>query len=494
MKRILIFLIPLIVLTFWTCKQSTKEQIQFEPNWESLEQYQVPEWFRDAKFGIYTHWGAYSVPRYENEWYPRLLYMKDDEGRGKEFYEFHKKTYGDPSVFGYKDLIPLFTADKFNAEEWADLFEKSGARFAGPVAEHHDGFAMWDSKLTPWNAKNMGPKRDIVGELAEAVRAKGMRFVTSFHHAFHWKYYEPSYLLENPDTKHPEFCGVDKIYPPLHDPGDPASEEFLQMWLDKIKEVVDNYQPDYLWFDFGWVDPEFEPYKQEFLAYYYNQAIKWKKEVVVTYKHDHLPPGVAVLDLERGKLDTLSSEPWITDTSVDFKSWSYIDKPLYKPINMLVDNLVDRVSKNGNLLLNIGPHPDGSIPEEQRELLLGIGSWLQVNGEAIYESRPWKIFGEGPTKQTGGYFSEEKDDSYTANDIRFTTKENAFYIIALDWPEEGKVFAESLDYNENIGEIKKISMLGSKEEIGWTRDELGLTLYFPEEKPCEHAFVFKLEL
>lgn len=499
MKKIIALLTIFVLITSLSCQQGGKQQttdepLKFEAEWESLQQYKVPEWFLDAKFGIYTHWGAYSVPQYENEWYPRLMYMKDDEGRGAEFYEFHKATFGDPSEFGYKDLIPLFTAEKFNAEEWAELFKKSGAQFAGPVAEHHDGLAMWDSDLTHWNAMDMGPGRDVVGELAEAVRAQGMKFVTSFHHAFHWKYYEPSYKLENPDTKNPEFCGADNIYPPIHEPGDPASEEFLNMWLAKTKEVIDKYQPDYLWFDFGWKEPEFEPYKKKFLAYYYNQALEWGKEVVVTYKHEDLPRGVAVLDLERGKLDTLSIDPWITDTSIDFKSWSYISKPRYKPVNMLVDNLVDRVSKNGNLLLNIGPHPDGSIPEEQKELLLGIGAWLDVNGEAIYGTRPWTKYGEGPTKGVGGYFSEEEDDFYSAQDIRFTTKEKAFYVIALDWPLDGKVVAAELNSDSGLGEIKSVSMLGSSSEIVWDQDEDGLTLHFPEDKPCDHAYVFKLEI
>jgi alpha-L-fucosidase len=258
--------------------------------------------------------------------------------------------------------------------------------------------------------------------------------------------------------------------------------------------VIDKYQPDYLWFDFGWREPEFEPYKKKFLAYYYNQALNWNKEVVVTYKHEDLPLGVAVLDLERGKLDTLSTDPWITDTSIDFKSWSYISKPNYKPVNMLVDNLVDRVSKNGNLLLNIGPHPDGSIPEEQKELLLGIGEWLKVNGEAIYGTRPWILYGEGPTKGVGGYFSEEEGDFYTARDIRYTTKEDAYYVIALDWPEDGRLLAAALNSETGPGEIKSVSMLGSDSEIVWTQDAKGLTIYFPKDKPCEHAFAFKLEI
>ncbi len=331
----------------YSCNQAGDTQSQqanqtpYEPTWESLQTYEVPEWFKDAKFGIYTHWGVYSVPAWENEWYPRLMYSRNDRRRGSKFYDHHKETWGDVSEFGYKNFIPLFTAEKFDAEQWADLFKRSGAQFAGPVAQHHDGFAMWDSDLTEWDAMDMGPKRDVLGELAKAMRARDMRIVTSFHHAYHWKYYEPSYGIENSDTKDPDYAGINKIYPPVHEPGAPESKEFMDNWLARIVEVIDNYQPDYLWFDFGWQQPGFESYKQEFLAYYYNEAMKLGKEVVVGYKGKHLPEGVAILDLERGQMDTLSSRDWITDTSVGLKSWSYIDAPDYKTINTLVDNLID---------------------------------------------------------------------------------------------------------------------------------------------------------
>lgn len=491
-------------LLFASCNQSPGTRspqpgrTPFEPDWESLRTYQVPEWFRDAKFGIYTHWGPYSVPSWENEWYPRLMYSRNDRRRGSKFYDYHRETWGDVTEFGYKDFIPLFTAEKFNADEWADLFKKAGAQFAGPVGQHHDGFAMWDSDLTEWDAMDMGPGRDIMGELAKAVRERDMRFVTSFHHAFHWRYYEPSYEIENSDTKDPAYAGINKIYPPLHEPGTPESAEFLDNWLDRIKEVIDKYQPDYLWFDFGWRQPGFEEYKKEFLAYYYNEAIKWGKEVVVTHKGDHLPAGVAILDLERGQLDTLSSREWITDTSVGLKSWSYIDAPDYKTVNTLVDNLVDRVSKNGNLLLNIGPRPDGTIPEEQKELLLGIGAWLDVNGEAIYGTRPWTRFGEVATEMTFGHMTEgeNKGKAYGAGDIRFTTRENFLYAIALDWPEDGKIVVKSLGDEVEISTrgIKSVLLLGCDDELEWSRDGEGLLVNFPEERPCENAYTIKIEL
>jgi len=503
MKKFTLHLISLLLLGTISCRQTGKsgsdqpDQMPYEPSWESLRAYECPDWFRDAKFGIYTHWGPYSVPAWENEWYPRLMYSKDDPGRGSKFYDYHQKTWGDVSEFGYKDFIPLFTAEKFDAEAWAELFKKSGARFAGPVAQHHDGFAMWESDLTRWDARDMGPRRDILGELAEAVRKRDMRFVTSFHHAFHWRYYEPSYQLEKSDTKDPAYAGINKIYPPVHEPGAPESEAFLDNWLARVVEVIDTYRPDYLWFDFGWSQPGFEPYKKEFLAYYYNQALKWGKEVVVTYKKDHLPVGVAVLDLERGQLDTLSSREWITDTSVGLKSWSYIDDPDYKSVNTLVDNLIDRVSKNGNLLLNIGPRPDGTIPEEQKELLLGIGAWLEVNGEAIYETRPWTRYGEGPTEMVFGHMSERQNKgfAYTAEDIRFTTREDFLYAISLDWPEDGGIVVKSLAVENGAGsrDIEKVSLIGSDRELDWSRDEEGLHVFFPEERPCEHAYALRIE-
>jgi alpha-L-fucosidase len=506
MKKQVSYLIIICLVGLVTCKQvnEPKEEKEtgivyekYEANWESLKRYKCPEWFKDAKFGIYTHWGPYSVPSWENEWYPRLMYIKDDNG-GERFYEHHKEYWGDHSEFGYKDFIPMFKAEKFNAEEWAELFEKSGAQFAGPVAEHHDGFAMWDSDLTEWDANDKGPGRDIVGELAIAVRKRGMKFVTSFHHGFHWKYYEPSYDLENTDTRDPQFAGVDKLYPPIHKKDEPESEEFLKFWLAKVKEVIDKYHPDYLWFDFGWRQPGFEPYKKEFLAYYYNQAASWGKEVVVTYKNEHLPEGVAILDLERGKLDTLSKRNWITDTSVDLKSWSYITEPKYKSINTLVDNLVDRVSKNGNLLLNIGPKPDGTIPEEQKAILLGIGEWLDVNGEAIYGTRPWKIYGEGSTRMVTGHMTERENVgmSYTSEDIRFTTKNDNLYAVCLDFPENGKVTVKSLakgsDYLD--GKVKKVEVLGTDEKIQWKQTDEGLIIEMPSEKPCDFAFVLKFSI
>ncbi len=452
----------------------------YEPTWESIMQHPTPEWFKDAKFGIYFHWGVYSVPAFSNEWYPRNMYRE-----GTEEFKHHQATYGPQSEFGYKDFIPEFTAEHFNADEWVDLFVRAGARYVGPVAEHHDGFAMWNSRLTEWDAGDMGPKRDIVGEMAEAARERGLKFLVSFHHAFNWKYYESAFEY---DARDPQYAG---LYGEPHYPGVPESPEFLEDWLGKIMEVIDAYEPDYLWFDFGWQQPTFGPYKRAFLAYYYNKGEEWGKNVVVTYKHDHLPHGAGNLDVERGRLDSLRKETWITDTSIDRRSWCYIDNPEYKTLNTLIDNIVDRVSKNGNTLLNIAPRPDGTIPQAQQELLLGIGGWLDRNGEAIYGTRHWEKYGEGPTRMKGGAFSERQEVSYTAEDIRFTVKGNRLYAIVLDRPGDEVVIESLTSLDEE--EIESVTMIGNRGELEWSMTPAGLRIIPPSNPSGEHAFVFKIE-
>lgn len=452
----------------------------YSEEWSSLIQHPVPEWFQDAKFGIYFHWGVYSVPAHGSEWYPRNMYRE-----GTEVFAWHQKTWGNQKEFGYKDFIPLFTAEKFNADEWMDLFVEAGAQFVGPVAEHHDGFAMWDCKLTDWDAAEMGPKRDIVGELAAAARKRNLKFMTSFHHAWNWRYYEPAFAYDAAD---PRFAG---LYGTPHHPSEVESREFLEDWLGKLIEVVDKYQPDYMWFDFGWGAESFEPYKKAFLAYYYNEAEKWGKNVVVSYKDDHLPHGAGVLDLERGRLDHLRKDLWITDTSIDKDSWCYIDHPNLKSVNTMVDNLVDRVSKNGNTLMNIAPRADGTIPDEQRERLLGIGKWLKVNGEAIYGTRFWEVYGEGPTEFKGGSFIDRKEVAYTAQDIRFTTKGKCLYAIALDWPEKFLLIKSLKNLKES--EVTSVSLLGQKGELAWEITEEGMKIHFPDQKPCEHAFTVRIK-
>jgi len=421
----------LIVVSFVFVCFGQAQAKKYEPTWESLREYkEVPKWLRDGKFGIYTHWGPYAVHAYGSNttWYSFALYLDENSEARKHF----EKTFGKLTpTFGYKDLIPKFTAEKFDADEWADLFAKSGAKFAGPVAEHHDGFAMWDTKFSKWNAAKMGPKRDVVGELAKAVRKRNMKFVTAFHHAANWFFFPV--LDKRYDTGDPANSG---LYGQPHERGAMRNQAFIDEWYGKIIEVIDNYSPDFIWFDFA-LDSIPEGYVKDFLAYYYNHAEAKGKEVVVTYKDNDLVPATGVRDLELGQEPKLTYHEWITDSTVDDRgAWGYANDLVFKSPDRVIDNLVDRVSKNGYLLLNVGPKPDGTIPEEARKLLLEMGKWLKVNGEGIYGTSPWIIAAEGPTNlgdiQRQGF--NESDVVYTGEDIRFTVKGDTIYATFLAWP------------------------------------------------------------
>lgn len=499
MKTRLLFLIASLAFSCQTVRSPEVESSVgtglYEPEWSSLKQHQTPRWMREGKFGIYTHWGLYAVHAMgpNATWYSRKVYLEEEGWQRKDFEErFGKLSDGK----GYKDLIPLFIAENFNAEEWADLFAKAGARFAGPVAEHHDGFAMWDTEYSDWNAAKMGPERDVVGELEKAIKARDMKFVTAFHHAASWFFFPV--WDERYDCSKPEYSG---FYGPIHPKGAEPTREFLDEWYGKITEVIDKYDPDYIWFDFA-LDLIREDYVKRMVAYYYNHATDRGKEVVISYKHHDLPPGVGLLDLELGQETELTHYEWITDSSVDDQgAWGFVSIAGYKSVNRLVDNLVDRVSKNGYLLLNVGPKADGTIPEEAKEKLLGIGEWLEINGEAIYGTTSWVISGEGPTALDEGERKDamfnEADVIYTPEDIRFTVKDDIIYAICLDWPgKECTVKSLVSDSQSQLliykDEIREITMLGDGKPLEWSWEENGLHITTPEEKPCEHAFVFKI--
>jgi len=405
----------------------------YEPTWESLAKVnEAPDWFRDAKFGIYFHWGVYSVPAFGNEWYPRNMYNP----KSRE-YRYHVESWGDPNTFSYPDFVPMFRAERFDAEAWAELFERAGARFAGPVAEHHDGWAMWASEMTPWNTADRGPKRDITGELEKAVRKRGMKFVTTFHHARNNLWQKHGRDGQLAWTGHYQF--VKEHFPALLEDSERAilygympREEFLAMWLGKLTEVIDKYRPDLMWFD-SWLDEIPESLLQEYLAYYYNRAWEWNKEVVVTRKQDDLPLSVSVQDIEKGRADRLTENSWLTDDTISMGSWCYTKDLRIKPASVVLHSLIDTVSKNGALLLNISPMADGTIPQNQRDVLLEMGRWLKVNGEAIYGTRPWTIYGEGSTQGQAGHFGGVTDpkEGYRPEDIRFTTKARTLYAIRV---------------------------------------------------------------
>jgi len=512
-KRISAFTLFIAVLSSCGSKSEKSDTVKtkepatvYQANWESIrENYKDPEWFNQDKFGIFIHWGAYAVPAHGSEWYPRRMYMDTatftaqlhaQTSGPNETFLHHKKNWGDQKEFGYKDFIPMFKAEKFNAAEWIDLFKKSGAKYVIPVADHHDGFAMFASKTTKWNAANMGPKRDILGELFKEGRQQGLKMGASSHYAFNWSFYNKK---DHFDTVDPEFS--DLYSPKGKDLNEPVSMEFKQMWWDRTTDLIDNYQPDVLWFDFYLDIPDFEELRPKIAAYYYNKGIEWGKEVVINDKnlnHEAFPEGLVIYDLERGKLPGIRKLPWQTDTSVGKHSWSHVNNEEYKDVDNLVDDLVDIVSKNGNLLLNIGPKADGSIPEEQQEILLNIGKWLEVNGEAIFNTTYWNTFGEGPTIETGGYMAEHDNKAgFTSEDIRFTQKDDKLYATILAWPKGGKVLIKSLggdsEYAEGVS-VKSIKLLGSDAKIEFVKTAAGLQVKGLGEKIGDYAYVLEISI
>jgi alpha-L-fucosidase len=497
--RLTLFLATIILLT--GCK-SAPEVKTYEPNWESLAQYEAaPEWFQDAKLGIYFHWGVYSVPAFGSEWYPRNMHFE-----GHPVYEHHLKTYGHPSEFGYHDFVPMFKAENFNAEEWAELFAKAGARFAGPVAEHHDGFAMWDSEATPWNSMDMGPGRDITGELAEAIKGEGLKFITTFHHAKQLQRHDS--VPSRPGgqkyqfSHYPFFEGM----PPTSDDeqlkylyGNIPEEQWLEeVWLGKLKEVIDQYQPDLMWFDYV-LDSIPEEFRQEYCAYYLNAAEKWGEDVVIIRKQDDLPISFSVEDLEKSRKNKIGEMPWMTDETVSKGSWCYTEDLEIKDSKDVLHVLIDITSKNGVLLLNISPMADGTIPDNQKQVLLDMGAWLDKFGEAIYSTRPWYTFGEGPTIEPEGHFDNHQvflKIVYSEKDVRYTTKDNTIYATILGWPGDGTEITLSAFAADSLPEpiiIDKVSLLGSEETLDWNLNEDGLNIITPGSAPDQMAVVFKIQ-
>jgi alpha-L-fucosidase len=459
----------------------------FQATWPSLETQKVPDWYLDAKFGIFIHWGAYSVPAFGSEWYPRNMYRQDSA----EF-KHHVETFGPQGKFGYKDFIPRFKAEKFDARAWAELFKAAGAKYVVPVAEHHDGFPMYDCSFTDWSAAKKGPRRDVVGELAKAVRAAGLHFGASSHRAEHWWFFNPGMLFGS-DVREPSNLS---LYGPARDQKDaekgiaPPDQAFLDDWLARTTEIVDKYRPELVWFDWWIEQPVFQPYLQKFAAFYYNRGAEWKQGVAINYKNKAFPDKAAVLDIERGQLAAIRPFYWQTDTAISMNSWGYVVPQDYKTAGSIIGDLVDIVSKNGCLLLNIGPKPDGTIPEPEQKILLEIGRWLAVNGEAVYGTRPWTVFGEGPTSVPDGGFSDTKRSAFTARDFRFTTKGGLLYAVALAWPEGGKMVVQSLASGKAM--VKDVALLGYHGRLPWTQTAAGLEVTVPVQKPGDHAYTLKI--
>ena len=495
----------------------SNHRVPFHASWESLSAYRTPDWFRDAKFGIFLHWGVYSVPAFGNEWYSRNMYIPGNAANKHQI-----ATYGSLEKFGYKNFIPLFRAQHFDADTWVDLFVKAGARYVVPVAEHCDGFAMYASSMTPYNAAEMGPHRDVVGELERATRARGLHFGVSSHTAEHWWWYgvgnaTPSDVRDRTSLTNflygpaepmalPQQLGVSAD--PYKEPDGshlemwlPPDKKFLNTWLAQSSELVDRYAPDFIYFDWWIGQPAFKPYLQQFAAYYYDRSAERNRQPVLTYKEEAMPPDTATLDIERGKLDTLRLVPWQTDTSISIHSWGYVEDDDYRTANSLIQQLVDTVSKNGNLLLNVGPKSDGTIPEQAREVLLQIGNWLHTNGEAIYGTRPFALFGEGPTKAPGYSTEKNKDiQSYTAEDIRFTASPDHRYVyaIALGWPSSGSLTMHTLFRGNPYlsAPVCAIDLLGYRDHVQFEQADYGLHVTLPAAPPSglpsAAAYVFRL--
>lgn len=447
----------------------------YTADWASLRGHRpVPDWMRDAKFGIYCHWGVYSVPAYDSEHYQNRMY--DDSGYTK--YGTHERQialYGRVEKFGYHDFIPMFKAERFDAGEWADLFKKAGARFAGPVAEHEDGFAMWDSAVTPFNAKAMGPRRDVVGELEKAVRARGMKFLTSMHNGVNFT---------NVRMK-PGWAGASPRYAKLYG-SMMRHEDWFAMWEAKAIEVADKYMPDIMYHDVG-IDTVPDAFKARYIAHYYNRAERLGRDVTVTYKKQDLPAGVGMLDHESSHPKDIVAEPWLCDYTIGTglsPAWGYIETMQIKSPQDILGMLIEVVANNGQLLLNLSPKADGTIPDDQRRVALEAGKWLWSFGEAIYGTRPFEVAGE---TLDGG------------QRVFYTRKGRSLYAIFPGWPGKGKTTAlRELTPQRLGGPISSVSLYGLKtrDACAFTTSAAGTKITLPPAsgQPSEYATVVRFEL
>ena len=481
-------------LTRFSAAWATAGPQSYTASWSSVDQHPpAPEWFQDAKFGIYYHWGVFSVPAFANEWYPRNMY-----NNGSAENNHHKQVYGDPSVWPYHNFVngardkagnwaqfapKLRSAGgNFDPDEWAQLFLDAGAKFAGPVAEHHDGYSMWNSSVNEWNAVRTGPRLDLVGLHANAIRAKGLKFMASLHHAYNFTgYYQWVPSQSDPSLR--------KLY------GQLGSAPEQQLWYDKLREVIDLYQPDLLWQDFN-LGQVPEPQRLNFLSYYYNRAVAWNKGVVATYKDGFNNRG-EVFDFERGGPAGIQTPYWLTDDSISSSSWCYTAGIGYYTMRAMLHSLIDRVSKNGTMLLNIAPQWDGTIPSGQRDILLGIGDYLRRFGESIYATRAWSAFGEGPTQMGGGSFTTPREGTNT--DIRFTRNKanTVLYATVLGWPGSMLNITTLSSNRINLSSLTSVQLLGSTAGTyidlpNRTQDGGGLHITMPSQPYSAPAYVVKM--
>lgn len=467
-------------------------------SWTKIQR-QSPDWFRDAKFGLFFHWGPYSVPAYKNEWYSRNMYAKKNA-----INRYHVETYGKLSEFGYKDFYPMMTGDKFDAEEWADIVERSGAKYAGPVTEHSDNFSMWDSKVNEINSVNYGPKRDIFGECAKAFRKRDIKVLATFHHQWLWGWFmstDPDADVYDPANEKYYWKSLPletNRYAPYRLP----DAEFNQMWIDKVNEVADRYKPDVMYFDSrtNIID---ENYRYDMVEHYYQSS----EDTIITYKQEDFPENIGVYDIECGSFEEAKDYPWQTDDRLeDNVTWCMVQNPKYKPAVRIIHQLCDIVSKNGNLLLNVGPYADGSFHPEAKAILFQIGDWLKVNGEAIYNTRPYTVSSEGPTKVSDANYdvemvnaqlnNEEGDAGdlharmFTAEDFRFTKNGDSVYAIAMGWPDNSTLKIKT--FRKGTETICAVSLLGHEGNLEFTQMDDYLEVKLPDKKPCDFAYAIKI--
>ncbi|MEW6997821.1 alpha-L-fucosidase [Colwelliaceae bacterium BS250] len=461
MKRIITVLCLLTLSSSYTIVAKEK----YDTSHESLSSYDVPQWYSEGKLGVFMHLGVFSVPAFKNEWYPTNMYYTADNPNmqrhpeyAESFVDHHIKTYGDRKSFGYKDFIPAFTLDKFDADYYAELIAQTGAAYFAAPAIHHDGFAMWDSKEIEFNAMTMGPKRDVVKELTDAMRKKGIKTGVSTHYGRHWKYYNFRQQFDTWDPANEGLYGKRR-----EDTAPPRPEDALK-WERVMNELIDNYQPDYIFVDGGVCDARTEYNKDYFndalrrvTARYYNTSADLNKTVALSWKRDALKAGEAIYDTEKLVEGGIQKRPWQAHYTVN-GSWGYAgDKPAFST-DSLLRGFIDIVSRNGNLLLNIGPRPDGTLDKAQEKALLDIGEWMQVNGDAIHKSTPWTLFGEGKLNglQAGGSGTW----NYDKTAIRYTQKNGDLYAWFVDWPASGQVILpHAAQFNAN--KVELISANGS---------------------------------
>jgi len=471
-----------------------------KPSWESLEEnYKVPGWFKGAKFGIFMHFGIFSVPAHGNEWYEKFLYAGGDDSvlkvlGGNDFAlganngpnstrAWHTQHFGPVDKFGYKDFIPMFKAEHFDADAWATLFQKAGARYVMPGAQHHENFAMWDSKVTPFNSMQMGPKRDIIGELAIAVRKHGMKLGVANHGIENFEFINPpldvveKMKAEKVDLFDPKWADFYNYA----DRSNAAMKRFLVNWYERNVELIDKYQPDLIYFDNGVDQRYIDPLKLELAAYYYNRAKGWDKEVSFTTKKAAFAPSgtnvktiASIIDFEGGPPDGIRGGSWVVDRPIGSTSWGYVEGLKANSPQTVIGWLVDTVSKNGTLLLNVSPRADGTIPQDQQDTLLAIGKWLATNGEAIYDTHAWTRF-------------EEKGKDH----IYFTVKGDTLYAIVMGKAAGTEIAINSLPQGGPAGSVRSVAILGG-EPLKYKQTATGLKVTLPQTSEPDGAFVLKI--